>query len=86
MRALQLSSACELAGGRPAFRGLFGADTAGARGGGRDRYAHCPELNEVLHLQCKGITQIKSLEVRLASALTPSERSLQRRGPGTGRQ
>jgi hypothetical protein len=85
MRALQHSSACELAGG-PAFRGLFGADTAGGRGGGRDRYAHCPELNDVLHLQCKGITQIKSLEVRRASALTPSKPSLQGREPRTGRQ
>lgn len=27
------------------------------------RYAHCPELNDVLHLQCKGITKIQNLEV-----------------------
>ena len=28
-----------------------------------DRYAHCPELNDLLHLQCKGILKIQSLEV-----------------------
>jgi hypothetical protein len=42
------------------------------RAGRCDRYAHCPELNDVLHLQCKGITEIKSLEVRPPFALTAS--------------
>jgi len=27
-----------------------------------NRYASCPELNEVLHLHCKGIAEVTNLE------------------------
>lgn len=27
------------------------------------RYSSCPELNDVLHLQCKGITKLENLDV-----------------------
>lgn len=40
------------------------------------RYWNAPELNEVIHLQCKAIETIENLEVGCKVACDPSQTSL----------